>query len=433
MMAAFDFLWPPFLVAFCLVGIHAYFGIQVLTRNIVFVDLALAQIAALGATVAFMLGHPALGAATYGYSLGFTLLAAVLLACTRAWATRIPQEALIGVIYVVAAAAAILLIDRAPQGAEHLKQILTGNILLTGMETVTVIAPLYAAIGVAHWLLRARMASAGSFAWEFLFYATFGVVVTSSVAVAGVLLVFSFLIIPAAIGVLYADTIGRELAIGWIAGTITSALGLAASFLLDLPTGATMVCMFGVSLALAGLLYPFLRGDARVAARRAITALRWGVAGVLVGSALLLMVAPRADQPLLDAAESVLPALRAAYFNATEAAVYDDAFQYAERYRTEAEGLNERETRSRAQGEALSDEMVARISSFVRSYGEMLRGEEFVMREVRSRARERLRWFAGPLMLLLGLLIAPVAWSVIWGFIRRKGRAAQPVVSALAL
>ena len=134
MMAALEFLWPPFLVAFCLVGIHAYFGIQVLTRNVVFVDLALAQIAALGATVAFMLGHPALGAATYGYSLAFTLLAAVLLAFTRAWSARIPQEALIGVIYVVAAAAAILLIDRAPQGAEHLKQILTGNILLTGLE-----------------------------------------------------------------------------------------------------------------------------------------------------------------------------------------------------------------------------------------------------------------------------------------------------------
>ena len=128
------FLWPPFLVAVCLVGIHAYFGIQVLARKVIFVDLALAQIAALGATAAFMLGHPAQSAATYGYSLAFTLLAAVLLAFTRAWATRVPQEALIGVIYVVAAAAAILLIDRAPQGAEHLKQILTGNILTSGMN-----------------------------------------------------------------------------------------------------------------------------------------------------------------------------------------------------------------------------------------------------------------------------------------------------------
>ena len=146
----------------CLVGIHAYFGIQVLARKVIFVDLALAQIAALGATVAFMLGHPAQSFATYGYSLAFTLLAAVLLAFTRAWGTRVPQEALIGVIYVVAAAAAILLIDRAPQGAEHLKQILTGNILTSGLNEVAVIVPLYVAIGLLHWLLRRQMSGTGA-------------------------------------------------------------------------------------------------------------------------------------------------------------------------------------------------------------------------------------------------------------------------------
>src|SRR5829696_4474081 len=181
MTDAYALLWLPFVVSVVLVAIHSYLGIQVLTRNIVFVDLALAQIAALGATVAFMLGHPALGIATYGYSLGFTLLA-----FTRAWATRIPQEALIGVIYVVAAAAAILLIDRAPQGAEHLKQILTGNILTSGLNEVAVIVPLYAIIGLLHWLLRRRLTGAGPLIWDFIFYASFGVVVTSSVAIAGV-------------------------------------------------------------------------------------------------------------------------------------------------------------------------------------------------------------------------------------------------------
>ena len=154
MIEALGFLWPAFLVAVCLVGIHTYFGIQVLARNVIFVDLALAQIAALGATVAFMLGHPAQSPATYGYSLTFTLLAAVLLAFTRAWATRVPQEALIGVIYVVAAAASIVLIDRAPQGAEHLKQILTGNILTSGLGEVVVIVPLYLAIALLHFVLR---------------------------------------------------------------------------------------------------------------------------------------------------------------------------------------------------------------------------------------------------------------------------------------
>src|SRR6202162_2892602 len=116
MIEPLTFLWPAFLVAVCLVGIHAYFGIQVLARKVIFVDLALAQIAALGATVAFMLGHPAQSLATYGYSLTFTLLAAVLWEFPRAWATRVPQEALIGVIYVVAAAAGILPVDPAAPG-----------------------------------------------------------------------------------------------------------------------------------------------------------------------------------------------------------------------------------------------------------------------------------------------------------------------------
>ncbi len=407
MMDTLVFLWPAFLVAFCLVGIHAYFGIQVLTRNVIFVDLALAQIAALGATVAFMLGHPAQSLATYGYSLGFTLLAAVLLAFTRAWSARIPQEALIGVIYVVAAAAALLLIDRAPQGAEHVKQILTGNILTSGMDELVVIAPLYLAIALAHWLFRRRLSQAGSVAWEFVFYATFGIVVTSSVALAGVLLVFSFLIIPAAIGVLYARTLARQLAIGWIAGTLTSAAGLAASFAFDLPTGATMVCAFGAALALAGLIYPFLYGDTRLAAHRAASAVRWCLALALAGSALMLMLAPRADQPLLDAAEYAFPALRTAYFSRAEAATYADAREYAERHRAQAEQLNAVETRSRSQGDALDDYTVQRISSFLKSYGEMRRGEEFVMREVRSKARERVRWIAGAAMLVLAFLIAP--------------------------
>ena len=303
MIDAVQFLWPPFFVAVCLVGIHAYFGIQVLARKVIFVDLALAQIAALGATVAFMLGHPAQSVATYGYSLSFTLLAAVLLAFTRSWGTRVPQEALIGVIYVVAAATAILLIDRAPQGAEHLKQILTGNILTSGLNDVALIAPLYAAVGLLHWVLRRHMTGAGSLAWEFVFYATFGIVVTSSVAIAGVLLVFSFLIIPAAIGVMFADTLSRQLAVGWIVGTLVSAAGLGASFIFDLPTGAAMVCAFGASLALAGVLYPFLRGDRRRSMHGAVTAVRWVGAIILAGSAVQLAVAPRADQPLIDFVE----------------------------------------------------------------------------------------------------------------------------------
>lgn len=423
-------LGPPLLVAIVLVGIHAYFGIQVLARGVIFVDLALAQIAALGATVAFMLGHAPQSTAAYGYSLGFTMLAAVLLALTRTWAGRIPQEALIGVIYVVAAAAAILLIDRAPQGAEHLKQIFTGNILTTGTEDLLVLVPLYAAIGSLHWLLRRRLGGDASLPWEFMFYASFGVVVTSSVALAGVLLVFSFLIVPAAIGVLHAQTIGRQLLIGWIAGALTSAAGLAASFTFDLPTGAAMVCAFGIALAVAGLAWYWRRAGARVAARRTADTVRWSLAIIMALSGFWWLVAPRADQPLVDVAEAALPSLRHLYLSEIETETYDDARRYDERYRLEAERLNELETRNRAEGARLDDTTIRRMSSFLKSYGEMRKGEQFVMGEVRARARERWRWVAAALLLLAAATLIPGAATGVGRFVRKhiaKGRTTRSI------
>ena len=421
MSDALQLLWPPFLVALCMLGIHVYFGIEVLRRKVIFVDLALAQIAALGTTVAFMLGHSMQGHAAYFYSLAFTLAAAVLLSVTRRLSTRLPQEALIGVTYVVAAAAAMLLIDRAPQGAEHLKQILTGNILTSGTDELLTVVPLYLAVGLLHALLRRRILAAdGAWTWELVFYASFGVVVTSSVALAGVLLVFSFLIIPACIGVLYADRLGSQLAIGWITGTLASVAGLAGSYLLDLPTGAAMVCGFGIVLALAGCVYPFRRGDARPAWGGLGVAVRGIAAVLLVGSGALLMATPRADQPLIDGLEAAIPVMREAYFNPVEMAVYREAKQEAARHAGEADRLNARETKSRAEGSAIDDMELRKLSSFVRSYAEMRNGELYVMREVSARARERARWWAGPLLILLGMAAIPGArkgWGVgqVWG------------------
>jgi zinc/manganese transport system permease protein len=174
-----------------------------------------------------------------------------------------------------------------------------------------------------------------------------------------------------------------------------------------------MVCAFGAALAIAGLLYPLLCGDARLMAGRAGLALRWCASITLAGSALWLVAAPRADQPLLDAAEYMLPSLRSAYLNRAELATYEDARAYAERHRIEAERLNAIETRSRSQGEALDDYAVQRISSFLKSYGEMRRGEGFVMREVRSRARERMRWTLGAGMIALSLLLMPGALGLL--------------------
>jgi zinc/manganese transport system permease protein len=407
---ALDLLWPSFLVATCLVAIHSHLGLQVLARKVIFVDLALAQVAALGATVAFMLGHPAQSVATYGYSCVFTLLAAIVLAFTRPWAARVPQEALVGVVYVVAAAAAILLIDRAPQGAEHLKETLTGNILTSSWQELVIIAPLYAAVGLTHWLVRHRLTGTAPLIWEIFFYTTFGLVVTSSVAIAGVLLVFSILIIPAAIGVLFSTSPQRQLVIAWSVGTLTSTAGLVLSFVLDWPTGATMVCTFGVALAVAGGLYPFLRGNRQLAAARMIRGLRWAATFILVASAALLAAAPRAPQPLLDVAEYATPSARRLYLTRAEEATFTDALSYAERYLREADELNAREKRNRTEAIAFDDFTLARISSFLKSYGEMRKGELFVMAEIRSRARERERWLLAAGLLTLALLLAPIPW-----------------------
>ena len=424
---AIDLLALPLAASLLLVAIHTVLGIQVLARGVIFVDLALAQVAALGATVAFMLGHPLASPATFGYSLAFTFGAALLLASSRAWSTRIPQEALIGVLYVVAAAAAFLLVDKAPQGAEHIRQILTGNILTAAAGEVLALVPLYAAIAALHWGLRRHLAAEHQgwqrWAWDLVFYASFGVVVTSSVALAGVLLVFAFLIIPAAIGVLFADRAAWQLAIGWAAGTLASLAGLALSYAADLPTGATMVCVFGAAFALAGVIKG-LHGRGRVAVL--LRAGRIGLGVTLVASIGWLMIAPRADHPLLDALEHAAPGLRQAYMTRPEAAAHADAATHAERYAREAEHLNEREARSRYESRALDDTEVRRISSFLKSYGEMQKGERFVMREVRSRARERLRWWAGALALALAIAVCflPGVWAGLRGRVDRRRTAA---------
>jgi zinc/manganese transport system permease protein len=171
-----------------------------------------------------------------------------------------------------------------------------------------------------------------------------------------------------------------------------------------------MVCTFGGALAVAGLLYPFLRGDRHNALRVATATIRWCAAALLAGSALQLAAAPRADQPLLDTIEYAVPSLRALYFNRSEAATFAEASEYAERHRTAAEQLNDLEKQSRTEGEALDDFSIGRISSFLKSYGEMRKGEQFVMDEVRARARERVRWGASLVLLALALLVAPIVW-----------------------
>jgi zinc/manganese transport system permease protein len=414
------FLLVAFLAAMLLTGIHTYFGIHVLSRNIIFVDLTLAQISALGATVAFMFGYLPQSVAAYGYSLLFALAGAVILTFTRSWTGRISQEAFIGVIYVISAAAAFLLVDKAPQGAEHIKQLLVGSILTVTHENLFSLLVLYALIALFHWLFRkrflllslhpdtARRQGLTIWLWDFLFYASFGIVVTSSVAVAGVLLVFSFLIIPAAIGIIYSSRTSARLLIGWAAGTAASAVGLGASYYWDLPTGAAMVCTFGVVLMLAAMARPWFfvtRARRRQAYVKTRSAFIVGILGAIFLSGAWLIIKPRADQPLLDMLEAWYPAIRAPFLSNAEREILQQAVVSTATVQAQAQQLSDRERTSRWQGAELSDEEVRKISSYVLSFQEMQKGEEFVQREIRNKARERQRWVIGiPLMLIsLGL------------------------------
>ena len=278
-MEILQFLILPFLASLILTGIHAYLGVHVVERGVIFVDLALAQIAALGATIAVLAGMDPHGGESYWISLAFTFLGAGIFALVRTRKAHIPLEAFIGITYAVASAGAILAMSKATGETEHLKDMLVGNILAVSPHDVIKTALLYGAIGLFHFIFRKKFLAIslnhdgadqpGLYVklWDFLFYASFGFVVTSSVAIAGVLLVFCYLIVPSVGAMLFAEKIGRRLAIGWTMGTLVSALGCYLSVYLDLPTGATIVCTFGGILLLMYIAHLLLqhRGNAAAA------------------------------------------------------------------------------------------------------------------------------------------------------------------------
>jgi len=244
------FLLAPFVASLILTGIHAYLGVHVVERGVIFVDLALAQIAALGATVAVVVGMDPHGRAAYWISLAFTFIGAGIFAFARSSRGHIPQEAFIGIAYAVASATAILLMSKATGETEHLKDMLVGNILAVFHF---LFRKRFLAISMNHG--KAEKSGLNVRFWDFLFYASFGFVVTSSVAIAGVLLVFCYLIVPSVGAMLFADRIGTRLAIGWTMGTLVSALGCYLSVQLDTPTGATIVVTFGGILVLMFFLH----------------------------------------------------------------------------------------------------------------------------------------------------------------------------------
>lgn len=268
---------PPLVACLVIVAIHSYLGLHVIAREVIFVDLSLAQMAALGSTVAILAGGAPDSSIALLYALGFTTLGAAVFALTRSSEKGpVPQEAIIGIVYVMASAAAILVADRTPRGGEAIKDILVGSLLWVTWPTIIRLAGIYAAVGLFHWVLRRRFLTI-SFDpetalakgwrirwWDFLFYLSFGIVITFSVPIAGVLLVFSFLVVPAAIAFQFTRRQGILAIISWVAGAFASALGLLVSFEFDLPTGPVVVCMFGLVLLASylvrrALLAPVLR------------------------------------------------------------------------------------------------------------------------------------------------------------------------------
>ena len=258
---------PPFVACMVFVAMLGYLGVHIIARGVIFVDLALAQMAALGGTAALLVGLEGGSVGGYAFAFGFATMGALVFAVTRTTAgkPRVPHEAIIGIVYVVASAATLLVADKAPHGAETIKEALAGTILWVTWPQIARLALVYVVIGGFHWLLRRRfftlsLEEATALAegwrvrwWDFLFYFSFGVAITLAVPIAGVLLVFTFLVVPAAIAFLFTRNVRPLIAVSWLSAAVASAAGLAVSFRFDLPTGPVIVCAFGMVLLAAGV------------------------------------------------------------------------------------------------------------------------------------------------------------------------------------
>ena len=255
-----DLILPPIVAGLLVLSIHAYLGLHVIERGVIFVDLAFAQIAALGTTVGILLGvgH---GPVLLLFALGFTLLGALIFSFTRMEGSAVPQEAIIGITFVVASAAVILIAGLTAEGAEHIRETMTGTLIWVDWPTIGTLAAAYAVVGAFHYVFRRRFLSLtfapervdGRKLWDFLFYVSFGAVIAFSVDLAGVLMVFSALVIPGVVAFLFTSRFGSALRIAWGVGAIAIVGGIGASFYWDVATGPLLVCAFGILVVVAGV------------------------------------------------------------------------------------------------------------------------------------------------------------------------------------
>jgi zinc/manganese transport system permease protein len=263
---ALPFFRTALIASLVLAGLHAYLGFHIVRRGVIFVDLALAQMAALGAALA-LVAHAQEGLQSYLMALGMTLVGAAVFAWLRGRERSVPLEAFIGIVFATAQAAVLLVLEKSPSGPEHLKETLAGSLFTVDPRHILHTAILYVVIGAAHFALRkplfeitndpegAQARGRKLFFWDFLFYAMFGFVVTLSVQIAGVLLVFGFLVIPAVAGLMASSRTGWALVIGWAFGFLGSFLGLWGSIQFDLPAAPSiLVSLTGLLVVLAAVL-----------------------------------------------------------------------------------------------------------------------------------------------------------------------------------
>jgi zinc/manganese transport system permease protein len=412
-----EFLWVPFLACLVLTGIHVYLGLHVLARGIIFVDLALAQVAALGITVALLAGHPIQSAAAYWYALAFTMGGSLLFAISRSHRAPIPQEAIIGIVYAVSAAAAVLVVDRAPQGSEYIKQLLVGSILTVTLKEVGTLALLYGIVGAVHWAVRRPLLeisfdpqaalSKGRWIgwWDFLFYASFGLVVTSSVQIAGVLLVFSYLIVPAAIAALLARSVTARLALGWGLGFVVSVLGLVASAAWDLPTGATVVTTFGAFMAAvaAWLGLQTLIEATRVKGFAALTGVGIAILAAMGLAGLFLFLFPQMDHHWLNWLEKAVPSVQLAFLTSDERETYQDSQEAVQRGLSEIQSLRTMQQEIQWGTREMPEEKQERLRQYLAGRSEITAGDQIVLNHLRSEARKRQRFWLGIPLLGIGV------------------------------
>ena len=269
-----ELLQQPFVeigiaVALILAGIHAYLGFHVVSRGVIFVDLSLAQAAAFGYVVAIFLGVGEHSYLSYFIALAFTMLGALLVSIARDRNELIPHEAFIGIIYAGFAAMAIIFLAHLAEGAEVVSEITNGSILSCSPRELIFVSCLYSVVGLFHYIFRdkfflisesrkkAAAQGVNIVLWDFLFYASFGLVVTSSVHLAGVLMVFSLLVIPPVIALLFTTSHGKRLALGWSMAGIGAILGILGSLSLDLPTAPSIMVALIALLVIAALIRTF--------------------------------------------------------------------------------------------------------------------------------------------------------------------------------